>query len=160
MKLNFDLNLNFGKYSSTSRKQLRNFFFWFFNMIWHPKNWEIRNISQYPFRRWWCSRDMIIKTRTSIFQNYHFFENAETKLFQNWPMFCPILWYSQMICYDTITLCYQTKVTMIAGVISILTYIVLRSRKGQKFFFLTNKAKFAHHFLLIDSPIYIYTFFL
>ena len=100
------------------------------------------------------------KKSASIFQNYHFFENAENKLFQNWPMFCPILWYSQMICYDTITLCYQTKVTMIAGVISILTYIVLRSRKGQKFFFLTNKAKFAHHFLLIDSPIYIYTFFL
>ena len=48
---------------------------------------------------------------------------------------------------------------MIAGVISILTYIVLRSRKGQKFFFLTNKAKFAHHFLLIDSPIYIYILF-
>ena len=100
------------------------------------------------------------KKSASIFQNYHFFENAENKLFQNWPMFCPILWYSQMICHDTITLCYQTKVTMIAGVISILTYIVLRSRKGQKFFFLTNKAKFAHHFLLIDSPIYIYTFFL
>ena len=103
---------------------------------------------------------MMSKKSASIFQNYHFFENAETKLFQNWPMFCPILWYSQMICHDTITLCYQTKVTMIAGVISILTYIVLRSRKGQKFFFLTNKAKFAHHFLLIDSPIYIYTFFL
>ena len=100
------------------------------------------------------------KKSASIFQNYHFFENAENKLFQNWPMFCPILWYSQMICNDTITLCYQTKVTMIAGVISILTYIVLRSRKGQKIFFLTNKAKFAHHFLLIDSPIYIYTFFL
>ena len=80
---------------------------------------------------------------------YHFFENAETKLFQNWPMFCPILWYSQMICHDTITLCYQTKVTMIAGVISILTYIVLRSRKGQNFFFLTNKAKFVSSLFLV-----------
>ena len=114
---------------------------------------EIRNISSSPFRRWWCSRATILKMMSTKMHRflcyYHFFENAENKLFQNWPMFCPILWYSQMICHDTITLCYQTKLTMIAGVISILTYIVLRSRKGQKFFFLTNKAKFVSSLFLV-----------
>ena len=37
---------------------------------------------------------------------YHFFENAENKIFDVFAEFCPILWYSQMICNDTITLYY------------------------------------------------------